>query len=378
MGLGIAVGVLALLVVAGVVGWRMLTTYFVHRYHRETCAPIGLSPKTVGGYPDTFHLEDVPWIATREWTCSANSLAMVAAQRGMGVSPRQCSFLMGFTYGASAVPGSIAVQFFGEPEAGLVAAAPYLGLERRYYTTDEEALYLEALRYHLSQGYPVRLGLDVAVLYDLDEPSPHSEVLVGYDETGFRYYETVCLPEFPCEPCHLAPGEEGLRVSEQTLLDAVLGQAKMFSYPWRYSLTVFEEGPRADDLGPIWTRNGTLLIGGAQYGPRQGADAIDELAANIEKRGTRVDVSEVSPALGAGATNRRDNAAYLEEAFPGEADLERAATLFERAAEDYAAVLEAMNNGIVDQAEAEWIADLFRDAAAAERQAGEIFLARGQ
>jgi hypothetical protein len=375
--LGIAGSVLLTLVVAVFVGWRVLTNHFVHRYHRDTSRPMELTDGDIDDYPVEFHLDDVPWIATREWTCSANSLAMIAAQHGTDASIRHCNFLMGFTYGASAVPGRIVVQFFGEPEAGLVAAAPYLGLERRYTITDDENLYLDALRYFLSKGYAVRLGLDVAVLYDLDEPSPHSEVLVGYDETGFRYYETVCLPEFPCEPGQLPPGEEGLWVSKQTLLEAVLSQAKMFSYPWRYSLTIFEEGPKEDDLGPIWTRNGEQLVGGTRYGPPQGADAIEGLAASVEKRGTRIDVSEVSPALGAGVYNRRDNAAHLREAFPGQGDVERAATLFERAAEDYESALEAMSNGIADQVEADRIATWLRDAATAEREVGEILLRRG-
>jgi hypothetical protein len=378
IGLGVAGAALVLLVICGFVGWQMLMTHFVHQYHRETCSPIELSAGTIGGYPADYHLDDVPWLATREWYCSANSLAMVAAQHGTDASTARCSFLMGFTYGASEVPGSLVVQFFGEPEAGVAAAAPYLGLERRYYVTDDETLYLDALRYYLSQGYAVRLGLDVAVLYDLNDQLPHSDLLVGYDGTGFYIYETVCLPEFPCEPRHSPPGEEGLWVSDQTLLDAVLGQATMFSYPWRYSLTIFEEGPREDDLRPIWTRNGNLLIGGAQYGPRQGADAIERLAASIEKRGVRADVTEVSPALEAAVYNRRANAAYLREAFAGQADIERATVLFDRAADDYEAVLNTLDDGIADQAEADQIAARLRNAATAERKAGQIFLARGQ
>jgi hypothetical protein len=174
------------------------------------------------------------------------------------------------------------------------------------------------------------------------------------------------------------PGEEGLWVSEQTLLDAVLGQATMFSYPWRYSLTVFEEGPREDDLEPIWTRNGNQIIGGAPYGPRQGAGAIEGLASSVEKLGKRIDVSGVSASLRATVYTRRDNAAYLQEAFPGQADIGRAATLFARAADDYEVALNALEDGIADRAEAERIADRLRDAAAAERELGEAFLARGQ
>ena len=377
-GLGVAGGVLVLLVAGGLVAWRILMTFFQQQYYREGYAPIELAADDVGDYPATHHLDDVPWIATREWYCQANSLAMVAAQHGMDASTGHCSFLMGFTYGAVEVPGSVGFNPFSDPETGFGVAASYLGLVRRYYVTDDKELYLDALRYYLSQGHAVRVAVDVAVLYDLDRQLPHSDLLVGYDETGFYYYETVCLPGFPCEPCHLPPGGEGLRVADQVLLDAVLSQATVFSYPWHYSLTIFEGGPVEDDLGPIWTRNGNLLIGGAQYGPRQGADAIDKLAAVIEKRGVRIDVSEMRLSLEAAVFTRRGNATYLRATFADQTDVEYAAELFDQAADAYAQVLASLEDGIADQAEADRITAWLRGAAVAEREVGEVFLARGR
>jgi hypothetical protein len=385
--LGITVGVLAVLVVGGLVGWRLLMTFFQHQYYTESYAPITLTSDDVGEYPANHHLDDVPWIATREWYCQGNSLAMVAAQQGIDASTGHCSFLMGFTYGAVEVPGSVAINPFSDPEHGFVVAAPYLGLVRRYYVTDDETLYLDALRYYLSLGYAVRVALDVAVLYDLEGQLPHSDLLVGYDEAGFNYYETVCLPGVPCEPCDrsaersphgLPPGQKGLWVSDQALLDAVLSQATSFSYPWRYSLTVYEKGPIEDDLGPIWTRNGNLLVGGAQYGPRQGADAIDELAVAIKKRGARLDVSDVSWGLEAAVFTRRGNAAYLRTAFAGQADVERAAEQFDQVADAYARALASLEDGIADQAETDQITAWLRGAAVAEREVGELFLAWGE
>ena len=376
--LGIAGGVLVLLVVGGLIGWRALMTYFQHRYFREAYAPIELTADGIGDYPAEHHLGDVPWFATEEAYCQSNSLQMIAAQKGIEEPRGYFDFLMGFTYGASEMPGRMGFFPGTDPETGFVVAAPYLGLVRRYYVTDDEALYLDALRYYLAQGYPVRVGLDAAVLYALEEQMVHSELLVGYDETGFYYYETVCMPEMGCEPCHLPPGEEGVRVSDQTLLEAVLGQAKVFSYPWHYSLTIFEEGPLEENLGPIWARNGQALIGGAQYGPRQGADAVEGLAAGIEERGVKVDISEICFGLEAAVYIRRDNATYLREAFVDEPDIERAADLFDQVTGDYEAVLIAVRNGIADQAEADQIAARLRDAATAEREAGQIFLDRGQ
>jgi len=375
--LGIAGGILVLLVVGGLLGWRMLMTFFQNRYYQDSYIPLELATDGIGDYQAEHHLDDVPWFATEGAYCQSNSLQMIAAQKGIEEPRGYFDFLMGFTYGACGMPG---IGFFPytDPEPGFIAAAPYLGLQRHYYVTDDEALYLDTLRHYLAQGYPVRVGLDVAVLYDLEEEMPHSELLVGYDETGFYYYETVCLPEMGCEPCHLPPGEQGLWVADQTLLDAVLGQAKSFAYPWRYSLTVFEEGPLEEHLGPIWARNGQFLIGGAQYGPRQGADAIEWLAAGIEERGVKVDVSEMRFGLEAAVYTRRDNAAYLREAFAGEPGIMRAADLFDQAAEAYAEALASLEDGIADQSEADQIATWLRDAAGAERESGEIFLTQGQ
>jgi hypothetical protein len=366
------------LAIGGLVGWRLLVTFFQRSYYRESYAPVEWTADDRADYPTKYHLDDVPWIATRESYCQANSLAMVAAQHGIDASTGHCSFLMGFTYGAVEVPGSVGMNPFTDPEHGFAVAAPYLGLVRRYYVTQDETLYLEALRSLLSRGHPVRVALDVGVLYDLERPLPHSELLVGYDQTGFYYYETVCLPEFPCTPRHLPPGEQGLWVSDPVLLDAVLAQAKMFSYPWRYSLTVFEKGPTEVNQGPIWTRNGDLLIGGAQYGPRQGADAIDKLADVIEQRGVRVDASEVRWGLQAAVFSRHDNAAYLRTAFDDRADVQHAADLLDQAADAYEQTLASLEDGITAQAEADRIAARLRDAAQAERDVGKVFLAQGR
>jgi hypothetical protein len=217
----------------------------------------------------------------------------------------------------------------------------------------------------------------MSTLYDLEEALPHSSVLVGYDQDGFTYYETVCLPEVPCEPGQRPAGDQGLYMSNEKLLDAVQSQAEMFEYPWQYSLSIFEQVPLANDLGPVWRRNGQALIGRAKYGPRQGADVIDNLAATIEKRGQKLDVSRIRPGLEMAAFVRRENALYLRKAFPGEPDLEQAASLFMRASSSYQSVLEALHD-ISDQIVAQQMAAWLHSAAAAERDAGKLLLQRSE
>lgn len=301
--------------VAASEGRRRLVRWFQHRYFRETYAPVEMTADHAGIYPATVHLDNVPWIATREWYCQANSLAMIARQHGAETTTGHCSFLMGFTYGAVEVPGQVGFSPFSDPEPGFGVAAPYFGLVRRYLVSRDPDLYLRVLRTCLARGYAVRVALDVGVVYGLGRELPHSDLLVGYDEQGFHYYETVCIDSVPPSPLDLAPGEKGLWISNRTLLEAVSSQAQQFGYPWRYNLTIFESGPVQRDLRPIWTRNGNQLIGGVRYGPRQGADAIDKLATSFERLSARIDLSQVRWELEAAVFTRRDNAAYLRSIF---------------------------------------------------------------
>jgi hypothetical protein len=186
------------------------------------------------------------------------------------------------------------------------------------------------------------------------------------------------LPEAPCDAGHRSPGEIGLYVPDEKLLDAVLAQAELLEYPWRYSLSVFEPGAWERDLKPVWVRNGQSMIGGNGYGPSQGADVIQELADEIEKRAGGLDVAEILPGLEAAIYLRRENAEYLGATFPGESDIEKAVALFEQAAGDYQLVLDVLADGLDDQNEANQAAAWLRDAAACEREVGQILVARGR
>jgi hypothetical protein len=372
---GIAVGVLAL---AGVALWLAGPGLFARMYMIQTRQPIRLTADAIGTFPTEHHLDDVPWLATREWYCQSNSLAMIAAQHGIDEPTEHFCFLTGFTYGASRRPGRWPFLPYADPEAGFGISAPYLGLVRRYYVTDDPSLYLDAVRWYLSQGYPVRVALNGCMLPEMEPcADAHSEILVGYDEGGFFYYETVA------DSRHLPPGKEGIWVSERTLLDAVANWSGAFSMPWRYALTIFEAGPVERDLKPIWARNGELLAGGSRFGPLQGADAIEALAAQIEDHWTDLDLTNTDfgslrCGIEAAAYTRRSNATYLRAAFSGERDVERAAGLFDEAADCYTRALAALEDGVVDESEGKRIANTLRDAGATEREVGQILLTRGK
>lgn len=364
------------LTLAGAVGWRLLLRGFVWRYYTQAYEPVRLAATDVGDYPSEQHLRDVPWIAADVPVCQSTSLQMIAAQRGAICSRAHIDFLMAFTYGFSAIPGMDTFFPGGvDPEVGLRDAAPYLGLRRRYYVTDDAALYVRALRSFLARGYPVRVALDMGALYGASTFIAHSDVLIGYDASGFYLYETVCVPPATCAPGERPPGEIGIYITEARLLQAVTSLARRFAYPWRYSLTIFEPGPRADDLRPVWERLANATLGGNRYGPPTGVAVLERVADQIERRGSRYPVAAIKESLESAARFRRDNARYLRERFPDEADLARAAEQFEQAADRYAA---ALGGRVADQHAARRIATALREAAAAERAAGATFLARAR
>lgn len=371
--------VLLVLVAAGFGGWQLLLQYFYRQYYQDAYQPQVLSADQLAAGPAEHHLADVSWIASDIPACQSVSLQMIAAQHGIVQPRRYFDFLMAFSYGASEIPGMVGFFPAGtDPEVGLRDAAPYLGLVRRYGTTGDPALYLQALRSYLARGHPVRVGLDMGVLYGVEDFIAHSEVLVGYDAGGFFFYETVCRPPATCAPGERPAGERGLYVPDERLLAAVESQRQHFSYPWRYSLAVFEPGPLATDLGPVWARLAAATLGGNAYGPRTGAAVIEAVADQVERQGTRFDVETTRLGLEAAVRFRRDNAQYLREAFPGQADLEQAAALFEQAAGHYQDALEAIADGIADPAEAARITTALRAAAAVEREVGAILEARGR
>lgn len=348
-------------------------------YYRFGYQPTPLAAGKTGDLPAEHHLETIPWISTWAGLCQSTALQMIAAHHGIEKPRRHFDFLMGFTYGATLRPDSGLFNTIGtDPETGLMTAAPYLGLARRYYVTDDPALYLHALRARLAEGFPLRIPLDMGALYGLPEALPHNEVLVGYDSQGFYYYEPTCRPPAPCQPDHLPPGELGLYVTADRLLQAVASESALFAYPWRYPFVLFEPGAHHHDLAPVWRQNGQALVGGQRWGQCWGAVATELQAAEVERCGKHFDLDKLQLGLEVGVATRPDNALYLRETFAEQLELLDAASLFDQATQCYQAALDSSRRGNVDQATATNIAHWLRQAAAAERTAGQIFLAVGR
>jgi hypothetical protein len=350
--------------VVGVLDRLMSGVYFRVAYHP---CPVPVPPP---GLPDEHHLASLPWIVEDKPVCQSVALQMIAASYGAHRPRAEIDFLMGFTYGAGYRPDWGFLTVGVDPETGISTAAPFLGLVADYQTTNDANHYLAGLRAALARGDPVRVPLDMGTLYGQGELLPHNEVLVGYDPGGFFYYEPISLPPSPCPPGRQPPGQQGLYVENPRLLDAVRRQARTFGYPWRYALVSFAPAPLRTDLTPIWRKNGRALIGGARWGQRWGAAATEHVAALIDDAQVPTGLAEKGVLLG--LATRPDNAAYLRQAHAAVDEARHAADDFDQAAAAYQAAHATLNTErSVGSASHHEVAQHLRDAAAAERRAGQ-------
>lgn len=353
--------------------------WLVGRYYRSAYLPQLLGEADLAPAPAGFRLTDVPRTTSDLPKCQSVSLKMVAAQaaaRAGQAAPALefADFLMAFTYGFSSIPGR--AEFFPggtDPEVGLRAAAPYLGLALAYRTTDVADLLLRAMRATLAHGAPVRLPLDMATLYDAPGTIPHSVVVVGYDADGFEFYETVGLPPSPTQPGQAEPGAPGQHASSETVVRAVTRLRQTFSWPWRYALVTFTAGPTATDLRPVWKMIAAATLGGNKYGPPVGAPVLDKLAETLETDRAPV-APAVADAIATAHRFRADNARFLCDHFAGNPTIQRASEAQASAAAAYAALAPLLSNADHPDARAQ-AAALVRKAAEQERIFGS--LARG-
>jgi hypothetical protein len=354
-----------------------MTHLVTHLYCRAAYRPKSLRASRIGEYPASHRLHDVPWISTQVPVCAPTTLQMIAAQRGREADRRRVDFLMGFSYGAGERPDAGWLPVGTDPEAGCRFAAPYLGLRRRYFVTGDASLFLAGMRHWLSAGHAVQLPVDMGVLYGWKDSIPHDEVLIGYDQASFRYYEPVCRPPLACRPGLTEAGSEGMKAPDRLLLDAARGLSRIFDWPWPYAFSVFEPGEYRPGIARVFRRNGRALAGGSRSGMCWGAIATERLAGRIDDRGYGPETSGIRLGLEIAAFGRAENAAFLRETWGSDADMVRAAACFERAAGDYLAGQEVMGDTALTGAAEAGLASRLRDAAEAEREAGRIFLSSG-
>ncbi len=343
--------------------------------------PERIDQERIGNFPVEYHILDVPCISYKKTYCQTAILQMVAAQRGINETIGYINFLTGATYGAAYTGGTREwFTFFPytDTNTGYKVAAPYLGLKRRYLVTDDGDCFLKVLRYCLSQGFPVHLGLNISRLENKNFISPHNELLVGYDENNFYYYEPE-EPEYGDR--RIEGGMKGDKVEQQSLLLAVNDQSKVFGYPWNFALTIFEEREevKEQDLSIIWIRNGQL-IKGSRWPIPLGYFAIKKFSTNLQKVQNKIknteEKEEIEWVLEALPYTRFDNAAFIQDRFTGEEQILKIVDLFRQCGKYYQQSLQILKeDGIIKIKES---TALLLAGANLEKKIGQILINRGK
>jgi hypothetical protein len=326
--------------------------------------PIALDCATA--VPDEAHVLGVPWVAHEKAYCQSTSLQMVAEWRVQRHEPLGFyNWLMGFTYGAHHLQGSFLFLPYGDPEAGLRVAAPWLGLEHRYYVTDERDVFRTAVRRSLAQGRPLRVMVDSATLKGRsDYFSPHSIVVVGYSKEGLLFFETR-------EADKREENAVGRQLSWDLLELALLRVSAMYRYPWTYHFTAFERTEVTPiDPAEVRARNARSLAGAASSPAPTGACAIRSLSAELERHAPD-DPKDLRLFLDYGAYTRADNADFLSEEFAHSGAVREAAECLAAASRSYTSIVRA-----IDESSAEWVhaaVPELRKIAELESRAAELF-----
>jgi len=362
------VAVVALVLGLFVLSGPMIQRYFQQQYFKTAYHPEQLEAYDIEGIPDAHRIEGIPWISYEKWYCHTTALQMAAWAHGIEPSIGELNFLSGFTYGAFSPGDQSTFMDYNDPIAGMDIACRHLGLKARYLTTNNTDDFLAGLRAALSHDQPVVIQLNAALLWEEEGFFPHSELLVGYDSSGFIYFETATADR------NLADAD-GIQIDKNILLEAIRDLNETFARPWRYAFIVLEPCEKISDLTDVWRRNGKALVGSIQGPVASGAVAIRRFADQIQK-----DKRITNPwALETLPYTRADNAAYLEERFAEDEDILRAAELLKQAGAHYQEISAiASGSSDLDEETVEKIASLLIQGATLEEQAGEIFLQLGK
>ncbi|MDP3235617.1 MAG: hypothetical protein Q8N26_22725 [Myxococcales bacterium] len=369
----VLVGGAVALLVAAIGGYQYVIRSFIQAYYTSEYRPEALTTAELAQPPASHRLTDVPWLSETSALGQSLSLRMLAAQQGRLESRQTIDFMMGFTWGATAIPRRTGFFPGQDPEVGFLRAAPFLGFTRRYVTTDSADDFVRALRTFVSKGRAVRVAVDRSLLLEARGVVPHSVVLIGYDAEGFEYYEPTCDEVKRCAAMERAPGEPGLKVTTAQLLLAAESQALVFQYPWKYQLLVLEPSSApVPELSTLLAVNGRALMGMKSAGPSTGSVAVTDTANAIERHGKDVVTPELLRGVKIAALVRRDDSIALSSLFAARPELAPAAEALDEAGKAYARAVTAFEANEPEQG-----AQALKEAAAFDLEAGKAMLRAG-
>lgn len=303
---------------------------FVEQYFQEVYQP-SLILSENKDFPKEYFIENLTWYCyQKNHLCQSSTLQMIAEKNGISKPLDFYSFLLGYTYGATYVKGAGMFMPYSDPEPGFINASKYLGLERKYLTTDSEDMLIENIKFYLSNDYPVRIAWNSAMTMkyavaseyfpkpnDWREPSkdafsPHSVLFVGYDSTFFYYYETHGMD-------FTLVGERGVKIDKEAAVEAISSFSSRYRLPWKYMMIIFEKNSTSISFSEIYERNGEVMIGRVLGPTSTGSFAITGLSKGVKKEGTKIFNSPQKEMFKRIIETlmeiRWDNATFLEQTF---------------------------------------------------------------
>ncbi len=130
--------------------------------------PVGISEVSI---PNSAMVKDVPWLAIPQkgvGRCQTNLLLMAARKYGARIPDYVATIALRYTLGIMYQPDSKFLFSGNDPERGFPLAAEALGLTREFYISNDPELFIHALKYYLSQDFPVKINVMPSVLYQLE------------------------------------------------------------------------------------------------------------------------------------------------------------------------------------------------------------------
>lgn len=363
--------VAGLVAVVGLIfGSQALLRSFIHAYYQQEYRPEPVGPTQRGSPPPTARVPNVPVLAEPGVTAVTQVVRMMAAQQGRPASREAVDFALGSIWGATALPRRTGFTPGLDPVLGVLRGASALGFQRRYFTTDDADEAVTAWKTVIASGRPVLVALDRAMLMEARGVTPHTVLLIGYDEQGFEYLDPRCDDASKCVVGERPAGHPGLRVERRRLVLAVESLALVLQYPWSYQLTVFEPWPSPPPpLSELLAPNALALIGQKTNGPSMGSVLVADTAKALQRHGNDVVTPELTAGLAAAVHARRDAAAALSTLFPSQPELSVASERLDEASRHHAAALKAL-----EAKEIEVAAEALLSASKSELAAGEAML----
>ncbi|MCB2339256.1 BtrH N-terminal domain-containing protein [Clostridium estertheticum] len=336
----------------------IIFNFYQQKYYNQAYSPKLIRSSEILKYPEKYSMDGFVSVSSQKQYQEAAALKMIndKINTNQNISINNINFLMGYTYGASFNNVNKSFLPFLEPISCAKISAPFLGLNMDYRTSNSPKIFVDAVKYYISEGYPVLAQVDMGTLLGRTGFYSISELIVGYNKNGFYYYETLGINN-----------EKKKYVSNKQLIAATNKLNTKFKKPWKYGFCIFKASEEKEQIKNIIKINGENLIGETSNSTASGAQAIAAFANHI-KETKKIDSEWVIEAL---EYSRRDNAEFFEEFFKDNFDLSKVANLFKVVSENYNKALKIIKVAINDE-NIDKVSDILLESSQIEEQIGKI------